>query len=364
MQDIFRKAFEGRTVLVTGHTGFKGSWLSLWLHALGARVVGYSLAPPTEPNHFTLCKLAEKMVHIEGDIRNKAHLLTVFEEHQPEIVFHLAAQALVLRSFQNPQETFETNALGTVNVLEAIHLTPTVKAAVMVTSDKCYENHEWLWGYRENDTLGGKDPYSASKAMAELAIRSYQESFFKQSSTAIASVRAGNVIGGGDFSEFRLVPDAMKALMKETPIVVRNPFSVRPWIHVLEPLKGYLQVAAKLLTQGSAFSGAWNFGPQESQGIPVQKIIELAIELWGKGSWTAPAMHTPPPPEMGLLRLNWDKAAHLLDWRPDYTWEEAMQATVHWFKDYHAGHEMSHVSLNQIEAYTQASSKKEKTHAI
>lgn len=350
MNPSFQHTFKGLTVLVTGHTGFKGSWLTLWLKALGAHVIGYSLPPPTEPNHFTLAHLEKGIEHIIGDVRDQAHIRSIFSDYRPHIVFHLAAQPLVLRSFEQPQETFEVNVGGTINVLEAIRHTSSVKSAVMVTSDKCYENQEWIWGYREHDSLGGHDPYSASKAMAELAIASYRQSFFPNS-TAIASVRAGNVIGGGDFSDFRLVPDCMKALMQGHPINLRNPLSVRPWQYVLEPLCGYLTLASQLFKHGQKFAQAWNFGPLEQEGVTAQCLVEKAIALWGNGNWTyenGQRIHQ----EMGLLRLNWDKAAHLLQWKPQYHWDEALKMTVQWFQAYQENKDIADTSLNQIHEYT------------
>lgn len=338
MKQAFGTIFEGRTVLVTGHTGFKGSWLALWLQALGARVVGYSLPPPTTPSNFVLSEVGGQMVDIVGDVRDFAALKGAFDAYQPEVVFHLAAQPIVLHSYAQPKETFDVNAGGTVNVLEAARLCPAVKAMVMVTTDKCYENKGWLWGYRENDVLGGADPYSASKSMAELAIASYRASFFNSHEMApVASVRAGNVIGGGDFSDFRIVPDCMKALLSNEPVVVRNPASVRPWLNVLDPLSGYLWLAARLLTGGHAFAGAWNFGPIEQEAVDVQTLVEKAIELWGSGDWVdGSAARGEAPAEMGLLRINWDKAAQLLKWRPVYDWTAALQQTVEWFKAYQA----------------------------
>lgn len=333
MRGAFEGIFEGMTVLVTGHTGFKGAWLSLWLQELGAKTVGYSLPPPTNPSHFAAARIADGMVDICGDIRDYAALQHTLQTYKPEVIFHLAAQPIVLDSFENPKETFDINVGGTVNLLEAARHSHSVKAVVMITSDKCYENKEWLWGYRENDTLGGYDPYSASKSMAEQAIVSYRKSLFEKNGhqAAVASVRAGNVIGGGDFSPHRIVPDCMKALMTQQPIKVRNPKSVRPWLNVLDPLSGYLWLAACLLKEKQKFADAWNFGPLEQRGIDVQTLVEKAIELWGEGSWIHSGQN-PAKPEMGLLRLNWDKASHCLGWHPTYTWNEALQETVDWFK--------------------------------
>lgn len=356
MKKSFGGIYEGRTVLLTGHTGFKGSWLSLWLQELGANVIGLSLEPSTVPSNFVTSQVSEGIVHEIGDIRDFDTVHNLIQKHRPSIVFHLAAQPIVLTSYQSPKENFDVNVGGTVNVLEAIRLCPDVRAAVMVTSDKCYENKEWLWGYRENDPLGGADPYSASKCMAEHAIRSYRDSFFsKDGSAAIASARAGNVIGGGDFSPHRIVPDTMKALMEKQVIAVRNPGSVRPWLHVLDPLNGYLTLGSKLLSDGKAFASAWNFGPLENHGIDVQMIVEKAIECWGDGDWVHNGEKNQKP-EMGLLRLNWDKAAHELGWSAQYSWERAIEQTVAWFSAFQKSPENTRdVSLEQIRSFTMES---------
>ncbi len=346
----WQQAFYGQTVFITGHTGFKGSWLSLWLHHLGARVVGYSLPPPTNPNLFTLAKLSDKIVHIEGDIRDPKHLQHVLGEYQPSLVFHLAAQPLVLTSYEQPVETMDTNVMGTIHLLEAIRHTSSVKAGLMITTDKCYENKGWLWGYREIDRLGGHDPYSASKAMTELAIASYRDSFFHKTPVAIASARAGNVIGGGDFSNFRLLPDAMKALMENRPIVVRNPRSIRPWLYILDALNGYLQLASKLMQEGKSYADAWNFGPLEQHPVTTQMLIEKVLIAWKDGTWIHQNLENPPQ-EMATLRLSWEKAAHALNWHPHFRWEEAIKETVHWFKGYQAGEDMYEVSLDLIKNY-------------
>lgn len=368
MNNCFDGIYNGLTVLVTGHTGFKGSWLTLWLQQLGAHVVGLSLEPSTVPSNFVASQVSEGIVHEIGDIRDFSTVKRVIDTYKPAIVFHLAAQPIVLASFQEPKETFDTNVGGSINVLESIRHCSSVRVAVMITSDKCYENKEWIWGYRENDLLGGTDPYSASKAMAEQAIRSYRTSFFSQEGTAaIASARAGNVIGGGDFSPHRIVPDTMKALMNNQVIQVRNPKSVRPWLHVLDPVHGYLALGAKLLTEGKKYADAWNFGPLENQGIDVQMLVERAIELWGKGDW----VHTGDPlpkPEMGLLRLNWDKAAHQLGWRPLCTWEQSLEKTVDWFKAFEEKKEDSSIrefSLQQISQFVEMmNQKKESTLCV
>lgn len=361
IQTTFKNAFAGLPVLVTGHTGFKGSWLTTWLMELGANVIGYSLPePPTRPSNFVASRLGEQITDVRGDIRDLDQLRQTIERYRPQLIFHLAAQPIVLRSVELPKLTIDINAGGTVNVLEAIRLTDSVRALVSITTDKVYENQEWLWGYRETDLLGGHDPYSASKAMAELAIASYRATYFPadkypQHGVAIASVRAGNVIGGGDFADYRLVPDCMRALMNGEPIGVRNPLSVRPWQHVLEPLSGYMWLAVKLLQAGPEFGEAWNFGPLEQKGIPAGEIAAKLVELWGNGSWE----HTEPgfaKVETGQLRLSWDKAAHRLNWRPVYPWQEALAEITDWFKAYQAAAatntSMYETTRDHILAYT------------
>lgn len=358
MKQSFDGIFEDVKVLITGHTGFKGAWLALWLQELGAEVIGFSLPPSTVPNNFTVSDIGKGMIDIEGDIRDYAHFTQVVNQYQPQILFHLAAQPIVLNSFEFPKETFDVNVGGTVNVLEAIRHCPSVKAAVMVTSDKCYENKSWIWGYRESDPLGGYDPYSVSKSMAEQVIASYRTCFFSNhhSTPAIASVRAGNVIGGGDFSSFRIVPDCMKALMNDEPIKVRNPESTRPWLHILDVLSGYLTLASRLLQEKKSFADAWNFGPIEQKAITVQSLVEKAIEMWGSGSWIN-LQKADAKPEMDLLRLNWDKAANRLHWRPTYTWSDTLQDTVDWFKAFHqrthSDKNMRDVCLNHLRRYTE-----------
>jgi CDP-glucose 4,6-dehydratase len=361
MNKSFSSAYQGKTVLVTGHTGFKGSWLTIWLLELGANVIGFSLEKePTSPSNFVVSDLSPHIKDLRGDIRNYNEIKHVLETHRPQIVFHLAAQPIVLHSITQPKLTLDTNAGGTVNLLEAIRETSSVRALVSITTDKVYENMEWLWGYRESDRLGGHDPYSASKAMAEMAIAAYRHSFFhpnnyNEHGFALASVRAGNVIGGGDFADFRLVPDCMKALMSGEPIGIRNPLSIRPWQHVLEPLSGYLLLGTKLLEEGTNYGEAWNFGPREQKGIPAQQLAEKLVDLWGSGSW----VHTDPgfaKVETGQLRLSWEKAAARLAWQPVYTWEEALAEIVAWFKAYQqsasAEIDMRLVGQRHIAAYT------------
>ena len=357
MKQLFNQTFENSTVLVTGHTGFKGSWLAIWLKELGANVIGFALdEPPTNPNNYVASNVSEKITDIRGDIRDFDQVLHVFKRYQPSVVFHLAAQPIVLRSVAEPRLTLETNAMGTINILEAIRQTDSVKALVSITTDKVYHNEEWLWGYRETDRLGGHDPYSASKSMAELAISAYRDTYFPpekydEHGVAVASVRAGNVIGGGDFAQFRLVPDCMRALMAGEPIGIRNPLSVRPWQLVLEPLSGYLWLAVKLLEEGPAFAEAWNYGPLETNGISAQAIAEKLVEQWGSGSW----VHTDPgyaKVETGYLRLSWEKAAQQLGWRPVYTWEEALDEITAWFKAFTLSENMYDVCRSHIINYT------------
>lgn len=344
--------FKGRRIFITGHTGFKGAWLTLWLQQLGAKVTGFSLHAPTEPNLFTLARVSEGITHIDGDIRDYAHLKASIEAAQPELIFHLAAQSIVLEGYRSPVETFEVNSGGVVNLLEAVRHVPSVKGVVVVTTDKCYENNDWLWGYRENDRLGGNDPYSASKAMAELVTHSYRTSFFQsENAPAIASVRAGNVIGGGDFASNRIIPDAMRALMKGAPILVRNPSSIRPWLHVLDPIHGYLLLGKKLLEEGHQYAEAWNFGPQECAGITVGQLVDKIVSIWEGGQW----IHSPEiaaKKEMSTLRLNWDKAAQRLQWRPELNWEQALELTVEWYQGYMQELDLRELCLDQIDYYS------------
>lgn len=356
MSKVLKDIFSGKKVLITGNTGFKGSWLSIWLQQLGAEVIGYSLEAPTTPNLFELAHLEKEITHIHGDVRNLAKLAATIEKYQPQVIYHLAAQPIVLHSFDQPLETFEINAMGTANLLESCRDKPFIEAIVIITTDKCYDNKEWVWGYRENDPLGGHDPYSASKAMTELVTASYRSSFFSQK-TPIATARAGNVIGGGDFSEFRLIPDSMKALLNKTPIEVRNPHSTRPWMHVLDPLYGYLMLGKKLLEHGSDYAEAWNFGPLEHKAINTATMVEKTITLWGEGDWVD-ASSADAKPEMNILKLNWDKAATRLEWFPTYHWDESLSETVKWFKSFEKYSQdplsinIKDVCIDQIETFT------------
>jgi CDP-glucose 4,6-dehydratase len=348
--------FQGKKMLITGHTGFKGSWLSLWLQAMGAEVTGYALAPPTNPSLFEVAEVGSGMTSIIGDIRDLDKLQAVFAEHQPEIVIHMAAQPLVRYSYQNPVETYSTNVMGTVNLLEAVRKTAGVKAVVNVTTDKCYENREWAWGYRENEPMGGFDPYSNSKGCSELVTAAYRSSYFhpekyKEHRVALASGRAGNVIGGGDWAEDRLIPDIMRAITKGEPVNIRNPYAIRPWQHVLEPLSGYLVLAKKLYEEGSIYAESWNFGPNDEDAKPVQWIVERLTQAWGNdASWHVD--EGDHPHEAHYLKLDCSKAKTRLDWHPKWHLEEALGRIVDWQKQYHKGADMKAVTLEQIDYYS------------
>ncbi len=342
ISDMFQGVYRNRKVLVTGHTGFKGSWLTIWLKELGAEVVGYSLDPPTEPSNFAACALPDKITHIHGDVRDLDHLTAVFNRCKPEFVFHLAAQPLVRRSYAEPKLTFDTNVGGTVNVLEAVRLTPDVRVVIAVTSDKCYENKEFVWGYRENDPMGGDDPYSASKGCSELVFASYLKSYFDPArggkAIGAASARAGNVIGGGDWGQDRLIPDAVRALTSNRPIVIRSPRAVRPWQHVLEPLSGYLRLGALLWRDPGHYRGSWNFGPgSEAGNLTVSEIAARFIELWGSGTIVEASSTEPSLHEMQALKLCCDKANALLGWRSAFQIDECLRYTVDWYKRFYSG---------------------------
>lgn len=347
--------WNGKTVLLTGHTGFKGSWLALWLQSLGAKVVGYALAPPSNPSLFETAKVAEGMTSIVGDIRDLAHLRTVFAEHRPEIVIHMAAQALVRYSYANPVETYSTNVMGTVNLLEAVRSTDSVRAVVNVTSDKCYENREWVWSYRENEAMGGYDPYSNSKGCAELVSAAYRNSYFNPDNyadhrVALASGRAGNVIGGGDWADDRLIPDIMRAIVQGRPVSIRNPHAIRPWQHVLEPLAGYLALAEKLYTEGAGYAEGWNFGPNDEDAKPVQWIVEKLTQAWGEGaSWALDGGDHPH--EAHYLKLDCSKAKARLNWHPRWRLADTLAAIVDWNRAHQAGKDMREMTLGQIATY-------------
>ena len=334
--NLFSNIYKDKKVLVTGHTGFKGGWLSLWLKELGAEVIGYSLEPPTKPSFFKATGLKNKLIHVIGDVRDEKYLVSVFEKYQPEFVFHLAAQSLVRFSYKEPRLTYETNVMGTVNILEAIRKSKSVRVTVIITSDKCYENKEWVYGYRENDPVGGHDPYSSSKGCAELVVSAYRRSFLNpvnqnDHKIAIASARAGNVIGGGDWREDRLIPDCVKSLSEDRPIIIRNPEAVRPWQYVLEPLSGYLLLGAKMYKGGAMYSGAWNFGPPNSDLITVKEITKKIVSYWGSGKYKIKASHKNPH-EAKLLKLDCSKARSILKWYPLYDIDEALLKTIEWYK--------------------------------
>jgi CDP-glucose 4,6-dehydratase len=350
----FSAAFKGKRVLVTGDTGFKGSWLCLWLHQLGAKVIGYALPPEREDDHFNLLGLAKLIEHVDGDILDNAAFNAVVQRVQPEILFHLAAQPLVRYSYAEPKLTFDTNIGGAVNILEAARLSKSLKALVYVTSDKCYRNNEWVWGYRENDEMGGHDPYSASKAAAELVFSSYQDSFFKaREGFGAATVRAGNVIGGGDWALDRIVPDSIRALRAGEAIHLRNPNSTRPWQHVLEPLSGYLMTAARLLEQPQRFAGAWNFGPDSESIRTVGELAQMIVKEWGDGKVVV-AEQINAPHEANLLHLNCDKAHQLMRWRPKWNADRAIGETVSWYRRVHEGESALEISSQQILAYMES----------
>ncbi|HVK55272.1 MAG TPA: CDP-glucose 4,6-dehydratase [Burkholderiales bacterium] len=350
--DALKSVFAGRTVLVTGDTGFKGAWLSLWLHLLGAKVVGLSLPAERSEDLFPRLGLGERILHQDGDIRDLDTVLSVMRKFEPEFCFHLAAQSLVRRSYLEPKLTFDTNVGGSVNVLEAIRHTPSVRVAIYVTSDKCYRNREWVFGYREEDELGGRDPYSASKAAAELLFSSYLDSFFGQrGELGIGSVRAGNVIGGGDWSEDRIVPDCIRALRADAPIRLRNPGATRPWQHVLEPLGGYLLLATKLFSDSMAYRGAWNFGPRVESGRSVEALVRAIVGQWGSGSIEVAPPTAANPHEARLLHLSCDKSYHSLGWQPRWNFERTVTETVDWYRRINAGESAWDVTSEQIHAY-------------
>jgi len=386
---VFGNRYKKRRILITGHTGFKGSWLAIWLKELGAEVVGYALEPPSDPSNYAATGLADRINHVHGDVRDLDHLMDVFARYEPEMVFHLAAQALVRSSYEDPKTTFDTNIGGTVNVLEAVRRTDSVRVLVNITSDKCYENREWVWGYRENDPMGGHDPYSASKGAAELVFAAYLRSFFSKPACGdrqlgAASCRAGNAIGGGDWGRDRLIPDCIRALAAGEDIGIRNPRAIRPWQHVLELLSGYLWLGARLWTHPEAFNGGWNFGPRGEAHMTVGEVVNRLLRAWGSGAWrdlsasgavhelgmddeadrrreagAVPAEGTVPAPralpalgaihspgvahtpgalhEAATLRLCCDKAAARLGWRNVLSLDEAIEMTAAWYNTFYSG---------------------------
>lgn len=334
----FNNIYKNKTVLVTGHTGFKGSWLSIWLHELGANVIGYALNPYTDRDNFVLSGIGDKIVDIRGDIRDKAKLEDVFRKYNPEFVFHLAAQPIVRVSYDIPVETYEINVMGTINVLEAIRKTSAIKVGIMITTDKCYENKEQLWGYRETDPLGGYDPYSSSKGAVEIAINSWRLSYFNPDNhinhgKSIASVRAGNVIGGGDWSIDRIIPDCIRAIESKTMIEIRSPKSVRPWQHVLEPLSGYLLLGEEMYSAPTEYAEAWNFGPELNSIIPVWDVAKAVISIYGVGELADASDHNAVH-EAKLLALDTSKARFRLGWVPKLDVSETIRLTVDWYTKY------------------------------
>ena len=348
----------GKRVFVTGHTGFKGSWLSLWLQEMGALVKGYSLPAPTTPSLFEEAKVWEGLSSEEGDIRDFTHLRQAMNDFKPEVVFHMAAQPLVRLSYDEPMETYSTNVMGTVYLLEAVKQVGGVKAVVNITSDKCYENREWVWGYREDEAMGGYDPYSNSKGCAELVASSYRQSFFNSNKyaehgCALASVRAGNVIGGGDWADDRLIPDILLAFAKKEKVEIRSPYAIRPWQHVLEPLSGYLTVAEKLYTDGPEFAEGWNFGPKEEDAQPVEVIVNQLSQLWGDGAewFLSQDVH---PHEAHYLKLDCSKARMRLNWQPVWSLETTLEKIVSWQKAWLNGEDIKACTINEIKEYMTA----------
>lgn len=353
MIEAFSGAYRGRRVLVTGHTGFKGSWLALWLKHLGADVAGYSIDVPTTPSNFGILGLEGQLEHHLGDIRNRASLADVFDRVRPEVVFHLAAQSLVRRSYADPVATFETNTMGMVNVLDCIRERPWVRAAVLITSDKAYRNNEWVWGYRETDALGGHDPYSASKGCAELVAHSFFHSFLRDSPTRVATTRAGNVIGGGDWAADRIVPDCVRAWASGASAVIRSPQATRPWQHVMEPLSGYLWLGARLLADQAGLNGeSFNFGPDADVDQTVAQLIEAMSGRWPGVQWHVPQGFEQGGHEAKLLKLSCDKALFHLQWKAVMRFHETVDMTVDWYRRWHsADSDMRAVAEEQIERY-------------
>jgi CDP-glucose 4,6-dehydratase len=350
--------WQDKRILITGHTGFKGGWLCLWLQSMGANVVGYALKPAKNPSLFELAKVGRGMNSIIGDIRDLSRLQKVFAEHKPEIVIHMAAQPLVRYSYIEPVETYSTNVMGTVNLLEAVRQTKSVKAVVNVTSDKCYENREWAWGYRENEAMGGYDPYSNSKGCAELVTAAYRNSYFppekyQEHGVAIASGRAGNVIGGGDWADDRLIPDILRAILAGQAVSIRNPKSIRPWQHVLEPLSGYLLLAQKLYEEGSSFAEGWNFGPNDDDAKPVEWILDNLTKSWGEGaSWKLNG--DDHPHEAHYLKLDCSKSKARLHWHPRWSLAKAIDQICIWHKAHVSGADMQAICFDQIKQYEAA----------
>ena len=370
LEHLFNGIFKNKTILVTGHTGFIGSWLVLWLQSLGAKVIGYSLEPPTKPSLFETLGLENEITHIIGDIQDKQNLSNNIEKHKPEIVIHLAAQSLVRVSYEDPSETFQTNILGTVNILDSIRKLDYVKACIVMTSDKCYQNLDANSFHKETDPLGGSDPYSASKGAAEIITNSFRNSFFNleknhDKNTGIATVRAGNVIGGGDWARDRVIPDCVRALTTDKKIRVRNPSSIRPWQFVLEPISGILWLGSKLYAKPKKYSEAWNLGPNQTSNTTVEKVVQNVIRIWNKGDWIDVSKESRDQPiELISLLLDSTKALNLLEWKTVYSFENAINETVSWYKSYYNNHvSMRELSINQIEQYSKTANQMDITWA-
>ncbi len=358
-ESSFSDIYSDKTVLVTGHNGFKGAWLTSWLLKCGAAVIGYSLEPPSSPSLFELSNIKDQIKDIHGDIRDFERLKNTFRKYDPDYIFHLAAQPLVRKSYLEPRMTYDTNFMGTLNVLECLRDNNNSKICIIVTSDKCYYNNEWIYGYRENDRLGGYDPYSASKACVELLVESYRNSFFKPDnygddhSVSISTVRAGNVVGWGDWGEDRLIPDLVKGIVEKKEVEIRNHFSVRPWQFVLEPLSGYLKLAGYMHNDSAKYSGAWNFGPDDENVVNVKTLIDIFLNYWGEGSYSINqdlSCH-----EANLLKLDISKSRFKLDWSPRYTIEETVKRTVNGYKQIYKGFhdkELYNLMIKEINEYT------------
>jgi CDP-glucose 4,6-dehydratase len=344
--------WRGKNVFVTGHTGFKGGWLCIWLNALGAKVHGYALNPPKSPNLFSVANIHSLLSSdTVADIRDYQTLSSKIATIEPDIILHLAAQPLVRKSYIDPIETYSTNVMGTVNLFEAIRKTPSVKAVVNVTTDKCYENQEWLWPYREYEAMGGYDPYSSSKGCSELVTSAFRRSFFSQSGVAIASARAGNVIGGGDWAEDRLIPDFLRAIEANQTLTIRSPNAIRPWQHVLEPLAGYLMLAEKLYTEGEKYASAWNFGPNEEDAKPVSWIVDKLVSSNSGATWQID--QNPQPHEANYLKLDSSKAKSLLSWQPKWRLPQALDKIIEWHNAWQQKSDMQAVCTKQILEYSQ-----------
>jgi CDP-glucose 4,6-dehydratase len=353
--DLLKNTYQGKRVLITGHTGFKGSWLAVWLSELGADVWGYALDPRTPRDNFVLSNIASQISDLRGDVRDLGSFAAALSQAKPEFVFHLAAQPLVVEGYRTPRDTFDVNIMGTVNMLDLCRRSDSARTIIVVTSDKCYESREWVWGYRECDGLGGYDPYSSSKACTELVVAAYRNSFFnpehyESHGKALATVRAGNVIGGGDWCADRIVPDCIRALEAGKAISVRSPNSIRPWQLVLEPLGGYLLLGARMATAPRKFAGAWNFGPEKSSTIDVGRLVDMVIRNWGSGHWeftgTEEQVH-----ETSLLSLDISKATYQLGWRPALGIEDAVSQTVTWYKTWQARGDIPGLCQQQVKRY-------------